>query len=110
LITSAQIEDPQANKDGGGAASPGASQGSPSIPSYADITKKKVAEPSNSSEEEIYERPSKRADRKPHKVVREEEAKCLKMQGSQSTIEMTIGRNTRERPSKGGIPNPSLGK
>eukprot|EP00253_Pinus_taeda_P028376 PITA_28376 len=110
LITPAQIEDPQANKDGGGAASPGASQGSPSIPSYADITKKKVAKPFDSSKGEIYEKPSKRASRKPHKVVREEEAEHLKMQGSQCTIEMTIGRNSRARPSKGGIPNPSPGK
>lgn len=107
LITSAQIDIPQTNKEGGGNASPGVSQGSPSIPSYVDITKKKVAKPSDSSEDEIYERPSKRTGKKPHKVVREEEAECLKMQGSQATIKMSIGRNTRARPSKGGLSNPS---
>jgi len=81
------------------------------MPSYVDITKKKkVPEPSDSSEEETYERPSKKAGRKTHKAVREEEAEHLKMQGSQSTIEMTIGRNTRGRSAKGGIPNPSPGK
>jgi len=66
--------------------------------------------PSDSSEEDIYERPTKKAGRKTHKAAREEEAECLKMEGSESTIEMTIGRNTRGRSIKGGIPNPSPGK
>jgi len=106
LITLAQIDIPQTNKEGGGTASPIVSQGSPSIPSYADIIKKKLVAPSNSYEDEIYERPSKRVGRKPHKVVREEEVERLKMQGKQSTIEMSIGRNTRARASKGGLSNP----
>ena len=45
-----------------------------------------------SSEDETYERPSKRARRKSHKEAREEEAERLKIQGSQSTIEMSIGK------------------
>ena len=40
---------------------------------------------------------------------REEEAERLKRQGSQSTIEMTIGRNSRPKSSKGGS-TPLLGK
>eukprot|EP00253_Pinus_taeda_P023537 PITA_23537 len=58
-------------------------------------------ENSNSSEDETYERPSKKAGRKSRKEKREEEAERLKTQGSQPTIEMSIGRNTRPRPSKG---------
>lgn len=111
LTIPAQAEEPQENKERGGDASLGSPQGNPSRPSYADITKKKkLPEPSDSSEEETYERPLKKAGRKTHKAVREEEAERLKMQGSQSTIEMTIGRNTRGRSTKGGIPNPSPGK
>lgn len=34
--------------------------------------------------------------------AREEEAERQKMQGNQATIEMSIGKNTRTRPSKGG--------
>jgi len=58
-------------------------------------------------EDETYERKMKKAGRKSHKEKREEEAKRLKTQGSQATIEMTIGRNTRPRPSKGGLNTPS---
>lgn len=111
LITPALAEDPQANKERGREALLDSTQGSPSRLSYVDITKKnKVPEPSDSSEEETFEGPSKKAGRKTHKAVREEEAERLKMQGSQSTIEMTIGRNTRGRSIKGVIPNPSPGK
>ena len=73
-----------------------------SSPSYEEMIKKKPLETSGSSEEESFERPSKRAGRKSHKEAREEEAERQKMQGSQSTIEMSIGRNTRTRPPKGG--------
>ena len=54
-----------------------------------------------SSEEESLERSSKKGH-KSLKKVREEEVELLKMQGSQATIEMSIGRNTRARPIKGG--------
>ena len=59
-----------------------------------------------SSNEESLKRSSKKGH-KSLKKVREEEAKQLKMQGSQATIEMSIARNTRARPSKGG-PLPSV--
>jgi hypothetical protein len=80
-------------------------QGNPPNPSYAEIAKKNPEESSGSSEDETFERPSKKAGRKSRKEKREEEAERFKIQGSQSTIEMSIGRNTRPRPSKGG-PNP----
>ena len=66
-------------------------QDSPSKPSYAEATRKKAIEISGSSEDETYERPSKRAGRKSHKEMREEEVERLKTQGSQATIEMSIG-------------------
>jgi hypothetical protein len=71
-------------------------------PSYADIARKKIMEPVSSSEDEILERPAKRAGRKSRKEAREEEAERQKTQGSQPTIEMSIGRNTRIRSQKGG--------
>jgi hypothetical protein len=43
-------------------------------PSYAEMIKKKPMETFGSSEEESFERPSKRAGRKSHKEAREEEA------------------------------------
>ena len=58
-----------------------------------------------SSKEKYLERSSKKG-RKSLKKVQEEEIERLKMQGSQATIEMSISRNTRARPSKGG-PLPS---
>jgi hypothetical protein len=76
--------------------------GTSSSPSYAEIAKKKPPKNFESSEDESFERPSKRPGRKSHKEAREEEAKRKKMQGSQSTIEVSIGRNTRTRPPKGG--------
>ena len=103
------VETPPASKEGGGDIQIEATQCSPSNPTYAEITKKKVVESSESSEEEFYERPLKRAGRKSRKEKREEEAERLKTQGSQSTIEMTIGRNSRPRPSKGGS-TPLIGK
>jgi hypothetical protein len=73
-------------------------------PTYADVARKKVTDPSSSSEDEILERPAKRAGRKSRKEAREEEAERQKTQGSQPTIEMSIGRNTRIRSLKGGGP------
>ena len=58
---------------------------------------------SGSSEDESIEKSSKKGW-KSHKTVREEEAERLKMQGSQPTLEMSIARTTRYRPSKGGPP------
>eukprot|EP00253_Pinus_taeda_P017979 PITA_17979 len=84
-------------------------QGSPSNPSYADVTRKKPAESSDSSEEENYEQPTRKVGRKSCREAREEEAERLKTQGSQPTIEMSIGRNSRNRPPKGGS-HPTLGK
>jgi hypothetical protein len=73
-------------------------------PTYADIARKKVIDPSSSSEDEILEKPAKRAGRKSRKEAREEEAERQKTQGSKPTIEMSIGRNTRIRSLKGGCP------
>jgi hypothetical protein len=47
-------------------------------PTYADISRKKVIDPSSSSEDEILERPAKRAGRKSRKEAREEEAERQK--------------------------------
>jgi hypothetical protein len=100
-----QAEIPSSNEEGGNANQSEANQGSPTNPSYAEIARKKPVESSESSEDETFERPLKKAGRKSRKEKREEEAERYKTQGSQSTIEMSIGRNIRARPSKGG-PNP----
>jgi hypothetical protein len=50
-----------------------------------------------SSDDETFERPSKRAGRRSNKETREEESERQKTLGSQATIEMTLGRNTRPR-------------
>ena len=63
--------------------------------------KKKPMDNSGSSDEYSIKRSSK-IGRKSLKKVREEEAKRLKMQGSQATIDMSIAGNTKARPSKGG--------
>ena len=73
-------------------------------PSYADIARKKESESPSSSEDEILERPAKRAGRKSRREAREEEAERQKTQGSQPTIEMKIDINTRSRPPKCGGP------
>ena len=62
---------------------------------------------SSSSDEDSIEQISKKAGMKSRKDVREEEAERLKMQGNQSTIEMSLGRSKRTRPPKGVI-TPSL--
>ena len=99
-------EAPPLNKDRGAENQVVAPQGSPPNPSYAEITRPKQPESAGSSEDETLERPTKRAGRKSRKELREEEAERLKVQGNQSTIEMSIGKNTRSRPPKGG-PSPS---
>jgi len=101
-----QPEAPSLNKDKEAEIQVVASQGSPLNPSYAEITRPKQTESAGSSEDETLERPTKRAGRKSRKELREEEAERLKVQGNQSTIEMSIGKNTRSRPPKGG-PSPS---
>ena len=55
--------------------------------------KKKPMDNSGSSDEDPLERSSKKG-RKYHKMVQEEEAECLNMQGIQATIEMSININT----------------
>ena len=55
---------------------------------------------SGSSNEESLER-SKKKGCKSLTKVREEEVERLEMQGIQATIEMSISRNTRARPSRG---------
>ena len=83
--------------------------GDSSPPSYADIARKKLAESSASSDENSIEQLSKKGGRKSTKELQEEEAERLKTQGSQSTIEMSYGRNKRTRPPKGAVTpsNPS---
>ena len=80
--------------------------GSP--PTYAEMAKKiKISENSGSDED-----PLEKSTKKGHKLqktLREEEADRLKMQGSQATLDMSISRNTRARPPKGGPP-PSISK
>ena len=92
---------PQPEKNNGEVALPSSLIGTSSSPSYAEIAKKKPPKNFESSEDESFKRPSKRVGRKSHKETREE-AERQKMQGIQSTIEMSIGRNTRTRPPKGG--------
>ena len=73
-----------------------------SSPSYVEILKKKVVDSSGFSDEDSFQQSSKNTGRKSHKQIREEEAECLKMQGSQATIKMTLGRSKRNKPNKGG--------
>ena len=72
---------------------------SSSPPSYADITRKKQPVSLGSSEDDTFEQHSKKG-RKSKKEIREEEAERLKVQGSQSTLKMSYGRNTIIRPPK----------
>jgi hypothetical protein len=73
-----------------------------SSPSYTDMIRKKPLEMSGSSEDDTFERLVKKEGRKSLKEAREEEAERHKMQGNQPTLKMSIGRNTRARPPKGG--------
>jgi len=104
-----QSDPPNSNKEEEELAHPEVPQGSPSNPTHADVTRKKPAESSDSSEEENYEQPTRKVDRKSRREAREEEAERLKTQGSQPTIEMSIGRNSRNSPPKGGS-HPTPGK
>ena len=81
----------------------------PSSPSYAEILKKKVVDSSGSSDDNSIQS-LKNTGRKSRKEVKEEEAESLKMQGSQATIEMTLGRSKRNRPNKGGATTSVIGK
>ena len=80
-----------------------------SPPSYAEIARKKNDVSPNSSEDYSFEL-KKTVGRKSKNEIREEEAERLKTQGSQATIEMSYGRNERNRPPKGVITPSSLGK
>ena len=84
--------------------------GDRSTPSYVDIARKKPVKRSDSSNENSIEQLSKKGGRKSKKEIREEEVERLKMQGSQSTIEMSYGRNKRTRPPKGVITPSNTGK
>ena len=77
-------------------------------PSYADIDQKNHGVSFGSSEDESFEQSKKGG--KSQKEIREEEAERLKTQGSQDTIEMSYGRNKRNRPPKGAITPSPLGK
>ena len=74
--------------------------GDSSPPSYVDIAHKKLTVNPGSSDEESVDF-SKNIGKKSKKEICEEEAKRLKTQGSQSTIEMSYGQNKRTRPLKG---------
>ena len=67
--------------------------------------KMKTIENFGSYKEDSIERSSKKGC-KSLKKIREEETERLKMKGIQGTIDMSISRNTRAIPSKGG-PLPS---
>ena len=62
-----------------------------------------MIESSGSSSDDSIEKLSKKASRKSRKEAGEEDAERLKMQGSQSTIEMSYGRSKRTIPLKGVI-------
>ena len=83
--------------------------GAKDSPSYVDI-RKKQADILGSSDEDSIEQLSKKRGRKSQKEAREEEAERLNMQGSQSTIEMSLGRSKRTRPPKGVMTPSHLGK
>ena len=84
--------------------------GAKASPSYVDITRKKQDVFSYSSDEDSIEQLSKKAGMKSKKETHEEEAERLNMQGSQSTIEMSLGGSKRNRPPKGVITPSHLGK
>ena len=85
--------------------------GTTSPPSYAEMTKKKkLIDSPGSFEDEPFEQSNKKAGRKSRKEIKEEEVERLKTQGSQSTIKMSLGRNTRTRPPKGGSAPPPSSK
>ena len=69
-----------------------------------------MVESSGFSDEDTFEQSSKKIGRKSRKEIREEEAEHLKKQGSQATIEMTLGRSKRNRPHKGGATPSGTGK
>ena len=77
-------------------------------PSYADIARRKHGVSSGSSEDASFEQSKK--GRKSQKEIQEEEAERLKTQGSQATVEMSYGRNKRNRPPNGAIDPSPLGK
>ena len=79
-----------------------------SPPSYANIAQKKQGVSSGSSEDESFKQSKK--GRKSKKEIQEEEEERIKTQGSQATIEMSYGRNKRNRPPKGVITPSPLGK
>ena len=79
-------------------------------PPYAEITKKNSVDRSGSFDEDSFEQLSKKASGKSRKEAQEEEVNRLKMQGSQSSIEMSFGRSKRARPHKGVITPSLLGK
>ena len=83
--------------------------GAKSSPSYAEIIKKKLGDSSRSSDEDSIKQLSKKAGKKSRKEAREEEER-LKMQGNQSTIEMSLGRSKRTRPPNGVITPSSTSK
>ena len=58
---------------------------------------------SSGSSDDSIEQLSKKGGRKSKKEIQEEEAERLKMQGSQSTIEMYYRSNKITRPPKGVI-------
>ena len=60
------------------------------------MTRKKPPESFDSSEDEKFERPSKKAGMKSLREEKEEEAEMQKMHGSQTTLEMSIGCNTTQ--------------
>ena len=78
--------------------------------SYAEILKKNLVVSSGSFDDDSIEKISKKEGRKSRKEDREEETERLKMQGSQSTIEMALGRSKWSIPPKGVITPSFSGK
>ena len=69
-----------------------------------------MVESFGSSDEDTFEQSSKNNGRKSRKDIREEEVDRLKMQGSQATIEMSLGKSKRNKPLKGGETPSGTGK
>ena len=78
--------------------SPLSSSNSPSrsqalSPSYAEMAKRRPLEAISTSEEEPFEKSTKRQGRKSNRELREEEAESQKMQGNQSKLDNSFTKN-----------------
>ena len=66
------------------------------------MAKRRPLEAISTLEEEPFEKPIERQGRKSNRDLREEEFENKKMQGNQSTMEISFTKNPRARSNKGG--------